>query len=96
MADNQSQRDWHLIKVAPAVMNTVSGLAYATAVVLKGRDMEANKRSIELAKEMVSRFVDSATNLQMLGFEYRPDMTEDELRAWAADAHRVITTGQPL
>lgn len=92
----RTDRDWWLIARAPEVMDTVAGLAFATVVVLKARTMPRDKDRIELAKEMVGRFVDQATSLQMLGFEYRPDMSETELRAWAADAARVITTGEAL
>lgn len=84
------ERDFWLVEHSERISDTVSGLAFTGLTTIAARGRETLQTAIDRQKEITTRFVHYAANLQALGLEYRPDMTEGELRAWAASVHSAL------
>lgn len=89
---SRAARDFWLAEHAPAIMDTVAGLAHATNEVLKGPKRHANKAHVSLATELAERFATQTILLQTFMLDYRPAMTEPELRAWADGLKASLTS----
>lgn len=89
---NRADRDWKLIAAASTALDTTAGCANATITVLKpGRVEKARQyRAVEVVKEIVTRYVELATEVQMASFDYDPNMSEADMRAWAARLMGVV------
>lgn len=87
---SQAERDFWLAEHAPRIMDTTAGLAHATLAVLKPADKERQRATIERAKEIGERFATLSVTLQTFMMDLRDDMTEAQLRAWAADLKRAV------
>lgn len=83
-----------LVAAEPAV-DTLKGLAYATAVVMK--DGGISKRRYDRATTALASVMASYNGLacSILPFflEYRDNMTEPELRAWATRLNAAASGG---
>ena len=85
-------RHLQLAGAAPDVMDVVAGLANATSAVLykdpKVRAAHARKQAA--AKEIASAYQTIVYALAGAALEYRPDMSEAQLRAWAAQVSEAL------
>lgn len=89
---NHADRDWKFIAAAPAALDTTAGCANATIAVLKQGQVEKarQQRAVSVIKEIVTRYVELATEVQMASFDYDPNMSEADMRAWAARLMGVV------
>lgn len=66
------------------IADAVCGAAHATAnVMVQGPVRERTKGRIEEAREVLTHYQDLVFTVFPAAMEYRPDMPEAELRAWA-------------
>ena len=85
-------RDLDLAARAPAVSDVMQGLAASTnALYSASNALKAkNAACMSLAREISGRYVALVLAVAPAALEYREDMTEAELRAWAAELVRAL------
>lgn len=79
------KRDLELIALAPECWDTTAGLAHATNSVIGARHAShaRNAARVRACGEMVGRYSALVLAVAPSVLEYRPTMTEAELRKWA-------------
>lgn len=80
------ERDLSLAGGVEPVRDTLCGLAFSMNAVFAGKHpvKAPNARAIDLGREMLTRYQALVLAVAPSALEYRPDMSEQELRAWAA------------
>lgn len=85
MTFSHTERDFFLVQHCDRIMDTVAGLAFSGSTLTSDeRTKEQQRGTINRAKEIAGRFMEYTLGLQPFALEYHPNMTEAEVRAWAA------------
>lgn len=77
-------RDLWLVANADPIIDTVAGLANAMNSILKHQRRDVNAARVKAVQEMVGRYGNLVLAVTPSVLEYRENMTEEELRNWAA------------